>query len=72
MKKLDFSIVEIDNNIVETQEIEGSMLLLARKKIILPESKIIVEKPMSISLSQYQKEDIKEFGRTSTGIVLSR
>ena len=59
-------------SMIDTCETEGTMLILARKKIILPERKIIVEKPMGISLSQYQPDGDGEFGRTSTGIILSR
>lgn len=40
-------------NTVYTQKIEGYLLLLARKKIILPERKIIMEKPEGLSLLQY-------------------
>ena len=58
-------------NTVDTQKIEGSFLLLAKKKIILPERKIIVEKPEALSLLQYQPDTDGEFGRTSTGIILS-
>jgi hypothetical protein len=39
-----------------TQKIEGMELILAKKKIILPERKIIVEKLICISLSQYQPD----------------
>ena len=56
---------------IDTKEIEGSMLLLA-KKIILLERKIIVEKLMCISLSQYQPDIDGELGRNSTGIILLR
>ena len=59
-------------NTVDRQKIEGSLLLLARKKIILPERKIIMEKPEGLSLLQYQPDTDGEFGRTSTGIILSR
>ena len=59
-------------NTVDTQIIEGSLLLLAKKKIILPERKIIVEKPETLSLLQYQPDTDGEFGRTATGIILSR
>ena len=71
MKNMDFRNAEFFNTIA-TQEIEGTELILARKKIILPERKIIVEKTMGISLSQYQPDYDGEFGRTSTGIILSR
>lgn len=54
------------------REIEGSMLLLARKKIILPERIIIVENPTGPSLLQYQSEIDGEFTRTSTGIIITR
>ena len=59
-------------NTVDTQIIEGSLLLLAKKKIIFPERKIIVEKPETLSLLQYQPDTDGEFGRTATGIILSR
>lgn len=66
LKKTDFL------NTVDAQKIEGFLLLLASKKIILPERKIIVEKPERLSLLQYQLDTDGEFGRTSTGIILSR
>ena len=71
MKNMDFRNADFFNTLV-TQEIEGTELLLARKKIILLERKITVEKPMGISLSKYQQDVDDEFGRTSTGIILSR
>lgn len=71
MTNMDFRSEEVFYNHIDTKEIEGSMLILA-KKIILPERIIIVEKPMCISLSQYQPDVDGEFGRTSTGIILSR
>ena len=71
MKNIAFRNADFFNTIV-TQEIDGTELLLARKKIILPERKIIVEKPRGISLSQYQPDVDGEFGRASTGIILSR
>lgn len=48
MKSMNFGNTDYFNTIV-TQKIEGSDLLLARKKIILPERKIIVEKPEALS-----------------------
>lgn len=71
MKNIDFRNADFFDTIV-TQKIEGTELLLARKKTILPERKILVEKPTGISLSQYQPDVDDEFGRTSTGIILSR
>ena len=71
MKNMDFRNADFFDTIV-TQKIEGTELLLARKKTILPERKILVEKPTGISLSQYQPDVDGEFGRTSTGIILSR
>lgn len=71
MKNMDFRNADFFTTIV-TQEIDGTELLMARKKIILPERKIIMEKLMGISLSQYQQDVDGEFGRTSTGIILSR
>lgn len=57
-------------NSVITEEIEGSMLLLARNRIIIPEKKIIVENPACISLSHYKPEASENKVRTSTGIIL--
>lgn len=71
MKNMNFGNTDYFNTIV-TQKIEGFDLLLARKKIILPERKIIVEKPETLSLLQYQPDTDGEFGRTATGIILSR
>ena len=59
-------------NTIDIRKSEDSILLVARKKIIFPERKIIVENPTGISLLQYQSENDGEFGRTSTGIILSR
>lgn len=72
MKIMNFKSEDVLFNTVDTKEIEGSMLILARKKIIFPERKINVEKPLGLSLSQYQQDIDGEFGRTSTGIILSR
>lgn len=58
-------------NTINIHKSEDSMLLLS-KKIILPERKIIVEKPMCIALSQYQPDVNGKFGRTFSGIILSR
>jgi hypothetical protein len=57
-------------NSVITEEIEGSVLLLARNRIIFPEKKIIVENPAGLSLSHYQPEAGENEVRTSTGIIL--
>lgn len=71
MKNMYLENAEYFNTIV-TQKIEGTELILARKKIIFPERKIIVEKPTGISLSQYQTDVDGKLGRTSTGIILIR
>ena len=72
MTNMDFRSEDVFFKPIDTKELEGSMLLLARKKIILPERKIIVERPMGISLSKYPPDGDGKFGRTSTGIILSR
>ena len=72
MKKIGFYDNRDFLNTIDIHESEDSILLLARKKIILPERKIIVEKPEGLSLLQYQPDTDGEFGRTSTGIILSR
>lgn len=71
MTNIDFRSEDVYFNPIDTKEIEGSTLLLA-KKIILPERKIIVEKPIWIALSQYQPDVNGKFGRTFSGIILSR
>lgn len=71
MMNIDFRGEDVYFNLIDTKEIEDSVLLLVEKKIVLPERKIIVEKPMCIALSQYQLDVNGEFGRTSTGIILS-
>jgi hypothetical protein len=48
------------------------MLVIAKKRIIIPENKIIVEKFEAPSLIQYQAEDNERYARASSGIFLSR
>lgn len=71
MKNMDFRNADFFDTIV-TQKIEGTELLLARKKTILPERKIIVEKYEAPSLIQYQEENKERFERAASGILLSR
>lgn len=72
MNNMDLKYIIVYFNIIDTHEIEESRLILARKKIILLERKIIVEKPMGISSSQYQPDVDGEFGRISIRIILAR
>lgn len=57
---------------IEIQTIEYSPLVIAKKKILVPENKIIVEEPTAQEYSQYQSEIGTEYGRTSSGIILAR
>ena len=57
---------------IEIQMIEYSPLVIAKKKIIVPENKIIVERFKPVSLYQYQPVVGEKYGRTSTGIILAR
>lgn len=62
--------IQKDN--IEIQELDGSMLVIAKKRIIVPENKIIVEKYEAPSLIQYQAEDKEKYERAASGILLSR
>lgn len=57
---------------IEIQTMEYSPLVIAKKKILVPENKIIVERFDSSSSLQYQPEIGTEYGRTSSGIILAR
>lgn len=57
---------------IEIQTIEYSPLVIAKKKILVPENKIIVESFGATSSLQYQSEIGTEYGRTSSGIILAR
>lgn len=72
MKDMNFEYFNTIATQYTTQKMEGSNLLLARKKIILPERKTIVEKSEGLSLLQYQQDTDGESGRTSAGIILLR
>lgn len=57
---------------IEIQMIEDSPLVIAKKKIIVPENNIIVERFEPVSSYQYQPVIGEEYGRTTTGIILAR
>ncbi len=57
---------------VDIQKIDNSLLVIAKKKILVPENKIIVERFDTASSLQYQQEIGTEYGRTSSGIILAR
>lgn len=59
-------------NDIEIQELDNSMLVMAKRKILIPDSKIIVESSAVLSSLQYQPVIVEEYGRTSTGIILTR
>lgn len=65
----------INMNILDTvdiQKLDNSLLVITKKKIIVPENKIIVESFGATSSLQYQLENGTEYRRTSTGIILAR
>lgn len=66
------TLTAIQKENIEIQVIEGSVLIIAKKRIIIPENKIIVEKYEAPSLIQYQAEDKEKYERTASGILLSR
>lgn len=57
---------------IEIQTIEHSPLVIAKKQIIVPENKIIVERFEPVSSYQYQPEIGTEYRRISSGIILAR
>lgn len=61
-----------DDSCIVIRKSENSMLVIARKRIIVPENKIIVEKYEAPSLIQYQAEDKEKYERAASGILLSR
>lgn len=66
------TLTAIQKENIEIQVIEGSVLIIAKKRIIIPENKIIVEKYEAPSLIQYQTENKERLERASSGIFLSR
>lgn len=58
-------------NDIEIQKFDSSMLVIAKRKIIVPDSKIIVESSTVLSSLRYQSVIGQEYGRTSTGIILT-
>lgn len=57
---------------VDIQKLDNSFLVIAKKKILVPENKIIVERFEPVSSYQYQPEIGTEHRRTSSGIILAR
>ncbi len=57
---------------VDIQKLDNSLLVIAKKKIIVPENKIIVERFEPESSYQYQPVIGEEYGRISAGIILAR
>ena len=62
----------INDDSIVVRKSENSMLENAKKRIIIPENKIIVEKFEAHSLIQYQAEDNERYATASSGIFLSR
>lgn len=66
------TLTAIPKENIEIQVLEGSALIIAKKRIIIPENKKIVEKFEVPSLIQYHVEDNERYARASSGILLSR
>ena len=62
----------VNDDSIVVRKSENSMLVIAKKRIIIPENKIIVEKYEAPSLIQYRAEDKEKYERTASGILLSR
>lgn len=58
-------------NDIEIQRLDNSMLVIAKRKIVIPDSKIIMESSTALSSLQCQPVTGEEYGRTSTGIILT-
>lgn len=78
MSRTTRSIIDDENvrdqwmNDIEIQELDNSMLVIAKRKILIPDSKSIVESSAVLSSLRYQPVIVEEYGRTSTGIILTR
>ncbi len=57
---------------VDVDKIQGSLLVLARKRIILPEKKLFADKREVPSLLQNQTDDDNENRKIYDGIILFR
>ena len=66
--KFDFK----NNEGIEITQAENSMLVVARRKIIIPQNKIIIEDRITPSMLMCQQPYNEEFSRTSGGIYLSK
>lgn len=59
-------------NDIEIQRLDNSMLVIAKRKIVIPDSKIIMESAIALSSLQCQPLTGEEYGRISTRIILTR
>lgn len=57
---------------VDVDKIQGSLLVLARKRIILPEKQLFADKREVPSLLQNQTDDDNENRKIYDGIILFR
>lgn len=57
---------------IEIQKFDNSKLVIAKRKIIKPDSKIIVDSSAMLSSLQYQPVIEQGYDRTSTGIIKKR
>ena len=66
------TLTVIQKEKIEIQVLEGSTIIIEKKRIIVHENKINVEKYEAPSLIQYQLEDNERYASTFSGILLSR
>ena len=59
-------------NNFDIRELEDSLIVVAKKKIILPESKIIMDNSELASLYEYQTEFGNKFEKSASGILMVR
>ena len=62
----------INMNNFDIQESANSLLVVAKKKIILPESKIIMDNSKLVSSYEYPVGFDNEYKKTASGILLVR
>lgn len=62
----------INMNNFDIQELENSLLFVTKKKIILPESKIIMDKSKFTSSYEYSAEFDSKCEKTASGILLAK
>ena len=70
MNIINENLVFENNEGIEITQSENSLLVVARRKIIIPQNKIIIEDHMTPSILLSSQSDMEEFSRTPSGIYL--